>query len=250
MGSIMLTNAQRKLLVSLHRKKGRHEHGLFLVEGTKAVEELLASGWGVDLLLATEAWPAPPNPRVSPLRVGEGDLAKLSALDTPSPVLAVARMPAPSPPAPPRGRILALDGIQDPGNLGTLLRAADWFGLDRVVCSPDCVDLFNPKTVQASMGSLFRVAVELCPLPDFLRDLPESFWRAGAFLGGENLYGATLPDEGVLVLGNEGRGIREEVAALLPQRLSIPGFGGAESLNVAMAGALFAAEWRRGELIA
>lgn len=238
----MIANAQRKAVTALQRKKGRKASGCFLVEGTKGVEEALASGWEVETVYATDGWIPPPVSRVEVVRVTDAEMRKLSALDTPPGVLAVVRIPEPPEVDVSRGRWLGLDGVRDPGNLGTLLRLADWFGLDGVVCSPDCVDWSNPKVVQAAMGSLFRKPPRVLDLADALSAAP---WSAGAFLDGESLYETPLPSDGLLVLGGESHGIRPALEAVLSRRLTIPRFGGAESLNVAMAGAVFCGEWRR-----
>lgn len=241
----MLTHAQRKRIVGLHRKKGRVEEGCFLVEGVKSVADLLGSAFEVERIVAVDNWQAPMAVACPVDRVREDELKKLSALETPSSVLAVVKMPSGTEAWTAKGRWLGLDGIQDPGNLGTLLRLADWFGLEGVVCSPDCVDRFNPKVVQASMGSVFRVPVVIAELVPFLRDLPEGFVSAGAFLDGENVYRHGMPEVGILILGNEGRGIRAETEREIGIRLTIPGSGRAESLNAAMAGAVFCSEWLR-----
>ena len=241
----MLSNNQRKALCTLHRKKGREEAGLFLVEGPKGVAELLAARWPLEGLYATEAWTEPAGDL--PLsRIDAGDMARISLLETPSCVLAVAHIHAWPDTDLTRGRWLALDGLQDPGNLGTILRLADWFGLDGLICSPDTVEATHPKVVQASMGSIFRVPVLERDLPELFRELPASRWVAGAFLEGANLFDHPLPASGILVLGNEGRGIRAATESVLTHRVTIPRFGGAESLNSAMAAAVFCAEWRRG----
>lgn len=239
-----LTQAMRKQIRGLQRKKERYAQGLFLVEGRKAVGDLLASAWRTAFLVSTEAWEMPGGLACPHYRVSEAELAGLSALDTPQQVLAVVEMP-PLVPFQPQGRWLGLDGLQDPGNLGTLIRLADWFGFTGLLCSPDCVDRYNPKTVQASMGSLFRVPVAVADLAETLAQLPQSFWAAGTFLEGTSLYATPFPAEGLLVFGHEGQGIRPETANRLEHRLTLPGRGGAESLNVAMAASIFCAEWMR-----
>ncbi len=240
-----MTHAQRKRIVGLHRKKGRVEEGCFLVEGVKSVEDLLRSDFEIEVIVATDDWQAPVAVPCPVQRAGRDEFKKLSALETPQSVLAVVKIPEKRTAWEAKGRWLGLDGIQDPGNLGTLLRLADWFGLEGIVCSPDCVDRFNPKVVQASMGSVFRVPVYEADLPAFVRELPDGFWCAGAFLDGGDVYGQSLPDEGLLILGNEGQGIRPETEGVLKNRLTIPRRGRAESLNVAMAGAVFCSEWVR-----
>lgn len=211
--------------------------------------DLLASPYEVLGLYATEVWTPPRDLTVPVQRIEENELQRLTALEHAQHVLAVARIPEASEPLPLKGRILALDGIRDPGNLGTILRLADWFGLDAVVCGNDCVDRFNPKVVQASMGSLFRICAREVDLPKWLENLPLSFWKGGTFMEGTNIYRAVFPEEGVLVLGNEGSGIRMETGGILNHRIHIPGLGDAESLNVAAAAAVCCSEWSRSRLV-
>ena len=245
-----LSHAQRKAITVLHRKKGRVAQGQFLVEGVKSVADLLASPWKVHSLFATEAWKAPLDLQVPLIRVTDEELQRVSTLEKAQHVLAVGILPtSTSPSLPDQGRILALDGVQDPGNLGTLIRIADWFGVDAVVCSLDCADCFNPKVVQATMGSLFRVPVFHTDLVAYLKHLPTAFFRAGAFTQGDNLFQTSLPAHGVLVLGNEGQGIRPETEQRLNLKVTIPRLGRAESLNVATAAAVICSEWTRGQLL-
>lgn len=239
----MATKAERRAVAALRRKKERRARKVFVVEGRKSVEELLSSDWPVERLYATEEWEIPPECGAEVVRVDPGEMEEMSTLESPQPVLAVAKMREEPDVDPGRGRWLMLDGIRDPGNLGTLVRLADWFGLDGLLLSPDCVDWSNPKVVQAGMGSLFRVPF-LVRDPLELFDTTPPVWCAGAFLRGENVYECPLPADGWLVLGNEAHGIRPEVEARIPRRLTIPRFGGAESLNAAMAAAVFCSEWR------
>ncbi|MBO4264391.1 MAG: RNA methyltransferase, partial [Bacteroidales bacterium] len=209
----------------------------------KLVQEAIASAFRVAAVYRRE-------------EIGESAMARLSALASPSPVLAVVEIPAALRTgsedfrAPlPAGLCLALDGIRDPGNMGTILRLADWFGIPDVFASPDCVEFFNPKVVQASMGSLFRTQLHRTALPALCRRFSGA-GRAvyGTFLDGENLYGQALGDDALILMGNEADGIREETAAAVTARLLIPRFGavsGAESLNVAAATAITLAEFRR-----
>ena len=242
----MLTSAQRKDITALQRKKERDDRRQFLVEGPKLVEELLVSGWAVERIVAVAEWADGRDDLPCPLHVVPlSELERVSAMETPNQVLAVARFPAAAaPPAAPAGLVLALDGIQDPGNLGTILRTADWFAVEHVVCSPGCADRFNPKVVQAGMGSVFRVPLSTTPLAEWLGRLPAAVDVAGAFLGGENVYAGPRPTPAVLVLGSEGRGISAEVAARVRRRITIPRPGRGESLNAAIAAALLCAEWR------
>ena len=175
-------------------------------------------------------------------------MERISQCATPSPVLAVVRMPKEDRPAElPGGLALALDSVRDPGNFGTILRIADWFGVSQVFASPDSVETFNPKTVQASMGSVFRVRVSRCDIAALCAEFSSAGRRVyGTVLDGENIYSAQLAADGLVVMGNESNGISAEVARLLDSRLRIPSFGGgAESLNVAVATAVTLSEFRR-----
>ena len=233
----MLTNAEIKRIKSLKEKKFRDEYGQFAVEGEKLVEEALSSGFKVSAVYRAE-------------EVGQEVMSRMSALSSPSPVLAVVDKPVPKGLVLERGLYLGLDAVRDPGNMGTIIRLADWFGISTVFASQDCVEVFNPKVVQASMGSIFRVDVVYCDLPDICRrfrsmDMPVY----GTFLNGENMYSQTLADEGLIIMGNEASGISQEVGELASTRLLIPSYAkngrGAESLNVATACAIVLSEFRR-----
>ena len=239
----MLTTAQIKLIRSLAQKKEREACGLFVVEGEKMVAEAQRSGWAVEAVYRVE-------------EVGEKAMERMSLLATPSPVLALVRIPdaVRNAPDPGEGLYLALDGIRDPGNLGTILRIADWFGIDAVYASPDTADLFNPKVVQATMGALFRVRFHYRDIPALCRQALQAGGRVyGTFLDGENLYGKALScgeqAPAVIVIGNEAHGISAETAAVVSDRLYIPPFPaddpGSESLNAAVATAVTVAEFRR-----
>lgn len=231
----MLTNAEIKSIRSLREKKFRDELGLFTVEGEKSVAEALASSFEVVRVLRAED-------------IGASAMERISQCATPSPVLAVVRMPKEDRPAElPDGLALALDSVRDPGNFGTILRIADWFGVSQVFASPDSVETFNPKTVQASMGSVFRVRVARCDIAALCAEFSSAGRRVyGTVLDGENIYSARLAADGLVVMGNESNGISAEVARRLDSRLRIPSFGGgAESLNVAVATAVTLSEFRR-----
>jgi len=226
---------------ALSQKKYRDETGLFVVEGEKMVSEALASGFEVVSVYRRE-------------EIGEEAMARLSSLSSPSPVLAVVRQREPAAWRPSKGLYLALDGIRDPGNLGTILRIADWFGIDGVFASPDTVELYNPKVVQATMGAVFRVAFHRVSVPALCREVLASGGHVyGTFLDGENLYhkdldgGSSAPS--VIVIGNESNGISKETAACVSDRLFIPPYPadnpGSESLNAAVATAITVAEFRR-----
>ena len=235
----MISKAEIKEIRALSQKKFRDAAGLFVVEGEKLVEEALSSGFEVVKVFRTE-------------EIGEENMARISMLTHPSPVLALVRQPALQEPVPVPGELmLALDSLRDPGNVGTILRIADWFGIRTVLASPDTVELYNPKVVQATMGAIFRVRVHVCPLPETLADWKRSGVPVyGTFLHGESLYGASLRNEGVIVLGSERDGISPEVEATVTKRLTIPPYpadqpSGAESLNVATAAAIVCGEFRR-----
>ena len=226
---------------SLAQKKFRDESGRFVVEGEKMVSEALASGFEVVSVYRRD-------------EIGEEAMARLSMLSSPSPVLAVVRQPAPVPFHPSQGLFLALDGIRDPGNLGTILRVADWFGIDGVVASPDTVELYNPKVVQATMGAIFRVPFHRMDIAELCRKVVTGGGHVyGTFLNGENMYSKALDcgleAPSVIVIGNESNGISPEVAACVSDRLFIPPYPaddpGSESLNAAIATAITVAEFRR-----
>ena len=226
---------------SLAQKKFRDETGHFVVEGEKMVSEALASGFEVVSVYRRD-------------EIGEEAMARLSMLSSPSPVLAVVRQPAPTAFQPSRGLFLALDGIRDPGNLGTILRVADWFGIDGVVASPDTVELYNPKVVQATMGAIFRVPFFRMDIAELCRKVVSGGGHVyGTFLDGENMYSKALDcgleAPSVIVIGNESNGISPAVAACVSDRLFIPPYPaddpGSESLNAAIATAITVAEFRR-----
>jgi TrmH family RNA methyltransferase len=246
----MLSNAHLKLLTALQVKKYRQKYRKFVVEGEKMVGELLAQRrLPVEAVFGLESWAADHAGELRPWAdrfqaVTEAELKKISTLTTPNRALAVAGFPPdePDPARLPTRFCFYLDGLQDPGNLGTILRTADWFGHPALFCSPDTVDVYSPKVIQAAMGAFLRVPTREIALDELLSGLPD--WPVlGAVLGGDDLFTAPLPPFGLLVIGNEGRGIRPETAARLTHRLSIPrgAEGGAESLNAAVAAGIFAA---------
>jgi TrmH family RNA methyltransferase len=252
----MLSINQTKHLASLGVKKYRAQHGQFLVEGEKMVAELLAqTRIPCVAIFGLEQWADANAALLRPFLaqfslLGEADLKKISQLTTPPAVLAVAELPRETPSTQSLANDLCfyLDGIQDPGNLGSILRVADWFGLPAVFCSPNCADAFSPKVVQASMGAIFRVQTAEIPLAELLAAAPQ-IPVAGAVLEGENVFSAELPSNGLLVIGSEGRGISPAAESLLTRRLSIPRHpaGGAESLNAAIAAGIFAAAFRKSQ---
>lgn len=238
-----LTKAEISRLRSLQEKKHREALGLFVVEGEKVIGELLAAGFPFAEIYATPAW-SPLGATVVTL-VSPAEMARISHYPTPASVLAVGRL-ARAPLAPgalDRGLTLALDGIQDPGNVGTLLRIADWFALDRVVLAPDGADLFSQKVINASMGSFARVRVHTAPLAEALAGCTAPV--LGCDLGGEDVHALPPLRDAVIVIGSEGRGLSPAVAARVTRRVTIPKFGGAESLNAAVAAGIVCDQLRR-----
>ena len=243
-----MTKAEIQLIRALADKRGRTEHGLFIAEGEKLVGELLASHLRVRKIFALDGIFEGPDVEV----VAPRDMERLSQLKTASNSLAIVEIPrydiATARAA--EGLTLALDDVQNPGNMGTIIRLADWFGIRDVVCSEGSADCFNPKVVQATMGAILRVRVHYTDLGKYLVDAAER-GRAicGTFLDGENIYDAALPTSAVVVMGNEGRGIRPETARAVTRRLFIPPYPadrrGSESLNVAMATGIVCSEFRR-----
>lgn len=232
---------------SLQQKKFRDERSAFLVEGQKLVEELLRSGWKVQHLFAT-AETADRMALPSPLIVAEHELQRTGTLESGIGVLAVAEKPVQegTPSIGPEELVLALDGVNDPGNLGTVIRIADWFGIRQVWCSEGSVDVYNPKTVRSSMGGIFRVAVRYCDLAHELGDQE----RAGtsiymATMDGRPVFEETLGRKALLVLGSESHGLSTDVLRVPHRSISVPRGGQAESLNVAMAASALCMEFAR-----
>ena len=242
----MVTKAKISFIKSLSDKKERSAAGLFAAEGVKLVTTLLEAGFGVEevyaLAEACDSLPFFNNITV----VSPKEMERISHLKTPSNALALVRIPRHElDPGSLSGRLsLALDGVQDPGNLGTIIRIADWFGIADIVCSPDSADCYNPKTVQATMGAIANVRVHYAGLSGVLEQLQPVY---GTFMEGENIYGATLTGNGIIVMGSEGRGISAGVEKHITHRLSIPSFSAhaSESLNVASAAAVVCSEFRR-----
>jgi TrmH family RNA methyltransferase len=240
----MLSATQKRFIRVLHRKAERQEQRLFLVEGPTLVREAFAAGWTFDRLVATSEWIVPPPLAPACTTVTQDELLAVSAMETPNQVLAVVRMPDEVPPLLPAGLVLCLDGVQDPGNLGAILRSAAWFGVECVVCSPDCVERFNPKVVQASMGAVFLLPVHVANLISYINRIAADTVIAGAVLDGENVYGIEPSEPAVLVLGNEARGLSDAVRAQIRQPVTIPRLGSGESLNVAMAATVLCSVWK------
>jgi TrmH family RNA methyltransferase len=236
----MLTKAEIQQLRSLREKKHREAQGLFVVEGEKVVAELLAAKFPFEAVYATADWPG-----AKTREIGRVDMARISHFPTPSCVFAVGRLPRESLPAGELGHglTLALDGVQDAGNVGTLLRVADWFALDRVVLSPDCADRFHQKVINASMGSFARVRTYVAELPAALAGLAVPI--LGCALEGADVHALPALRDAVIVIGSEGRGLSAAVKSLVTQTVTIPRYGGAESLNAGVAAAIVCDNLRR-----
>jgi len=239
----MIVKNQIKLIRSLHQKKYRNQHGLFFAEGLKIVKELLNSDFEIYAVYATEEEVVDVSEEKLEL-VSESELKKISALATPNKVLGVFKIPVVKE-IDIQDWIVVLDDVRDPGNLGTIIRLCDWFGIRHLVCSSNTVDCYNPKTLQATMGSISRVNIGYTNLPNFLSNANVPIY--GAFMEGETVYTAKLPSTGILVMGNEAKGISAEVRAYVSKKISIPQFGKqiTESLNVATASAILLNEIRR-----
>lgn len=252
----MLTNNKIKLIKSLDRKKSRTESGCFVVEGEKMVRELLQSRFETIEVFAVQSYidelPAALKRNAEFTAVGEHDLERISFLKTPNKAVALAKLPDNEQIATPdlNGLNIALDNIQDPGNLGTIVRTAAWFGIKNVFCSSDTVDVYNPKVVQSTMGAIFKVNVVYCDLAELAATARKTNVQLfGTRLDGENLYATNLPKNAIVVMGNESKGLSAEISALMDSNLKIPSYApptaDMESLNVSVATAIVCAEFRR-----
>ena len=248
----MISKAKIKLINSLLQKKFRDETGLFVAEGTKLVIDL-ASAFQCSILVATSDWLSehPQFKATEKIEAEANEFNKISNQKSPQGVLAVFKRPDYiwNDQELSQKLSLALDDVQDPGNLGTIIRIADWFGISDIFCSEHSADAFNPKTVQASMGALARVRVHVVDLEDFLKICQSKIPVYGTFMNGEDIYSKTLTQTGIIVMGNEGNGISREIEQHVSERLLIPNFPAgqatSESLNVGVATALVCAEFRR-----
>jgi TrmH family RNA methyltransferase len=245
----MLSKSQISLLKSLQQKKSRAEHCSFLVEGLKSVNEFIGSDYQVETIYHTYNFDTnllKLSRKINFQGISLNDLEKISSLKTPQDV--VAQVKIPEWPAVNNSLLqkkfsIVLDGIQDPGNMGTIIRTADWFGIKNIICSTDTVDVYNPKVVQATMGSLSRINIHYVDLAVFLTKVNLPVF--GALLDGSNIFTTDFGDEGLVVMGNEGNGIRPEIKPLVQKAVTIPRAGKAESLNVSIAAAIFCAEISR-----
>ena len=239
----MVVKSELKLIKSLQQKKYRNEHGLFVVEGKKTIEEVVNSDMKVYKLFAVD----PIGLDVGDLQVEKvtaRELSQMSSLKNPNGYLGVFYIPKPTEKIT-SDWILALDGVQDPGNLGTIIRLCDWFGIADIICSIDTVDCYNSKVLQATMGSITRINIQYLSLDAFLTSTQLPVF--GTFMDGKSVNSTQLPAKGIMIMGNEGKGVSEAVAKLCTDRLAIPQFGDVttESLNVASATAILLHEIRK-----
>jgi RNA methyltransferase, TrmH family len=251
----MISKKQVSLITSLQHKKFRKEHGLFIAEGEKVVSELLHSDFVVRELYMTEPYHENSfqqlKTNISPVIITDDELNKISALTTPQQILALAEIPDyPSELSTLKDNLtLVLDNIKDPGNLGTIIRIADWFGIPSIICSETSTDAFNPKVVQASMGSLFRTKVFYSSLENLFEEnkKKDNIPVYGTLIKGENIYKSTLSQSGLILIGNESEGISADLKKYVTHPLTIPSFSKSniDSLNAAIATGIICSEFRR-----
>ena len=249
----MLSKALQKRISALENKKQRRESGLFIAEGGKTVLDLLSAGLKADRLIATTEWleehTLPQG--VEAIEISAEEMRRASLQQAPQGIMGIFHQPRYEVDftTPERELCLALDNVQDPGNLGTIIRIADWFGIENIFCSAGTADVYNPKTVQATMGAIGRVKVHYVDLPSFIETTKGRAPLYGTFLDGENIYGKELENRGVIIMGNEGNGISEECSKHITERLFIPNYPvgreTSESLNVSVATAIICSEFRR-----
>lgn len=242
----MLTNSDSKLINSFANKKFRQKYNKFVVEGVKMINEVLQSSYKVDKIYTTKnIFDEHP---VESVLINERELKKISQLVQPNTAVAVCEIPEEKE-IKFKGLMLALDDIRDPGNLGTIIRLADWFGIEQILCSKETVDLYNPKVIQATMGSFTRVQINYVDLKEIFAQYQKPI--LGTFMDGENIYQSEFPQEAILVMGNEANGISETLLPFISNKITIPRFGKlqkTESLNVAMATAVLLGEFSSSKL--
>ncbi len=239
---ILVSKSQTKLITSLQQKKYREQTGFFVAEGPKVIAELLDEGLMLHTFFSTDDLEITAE---NHFKVTEAELKKISFLKTANTSVAVFEIPKPKP-LQDSGLIVALDAVRDPGNLGTIIRLCDWFGVRQLLCSEDTTDCFNPKVVQATMGSLARVQVHYLSLSEYFDRTKLPIY--GGFMDGKNVYSERLPKDGILVMGNEANGVSEAIIQKITRKITIPRFGKTqktESLNVATATAILLSEFRR-----
>lgn len=248
----MISKNKIKYIHSLEQKKHRNQENVFVAEGPKVVGDMITAGFRPNIIVATDEWNVPTDAQ-EVIYVTDDELRKVSFLQHPQKVMAVFPQPElsvlPSAEWLSENLCIALDGVQDPGNLGTIIRIADWFGIDTIICSRETADAYAPKVVQATMGSIARVKVIYTNLQEFFGSLPHSIPVYGTLLDGNSIYEADIKPNGIIVMGNEGNGISPEIRQMVSHKLLIPSFPPdrptAESLNVAIATAIVCNEFRR-----
>ena len=246
----MLSKAVIKYINSLQVKKYRNQHQAFVVEGAKSVKELLQSEFDLQHVYVTESFEKEHqqllNKGIRYDVVSEADLVRAGTYASNNAALAVAAMrELPTLEVKTTELVIALDDIRDPGNLGTIIRIADWYGIEKIICSENCADFYNPKVIAATMGSFTRLQVHYLNLENWLQEQAATHQVYGASLDGENIHQMKLKPQGIVVMGNEANGIRPEIAKQINQLIKIPAFGKAESLNVATATAIIIDNFRR-----
>lgn len=250
----MISKAKIQLIKSLRSSKFRSLHGKFIAEGPKIVSELLRSSFSISTIYATTDW-IKDQPRIEDRieisTVNDFELSRISNLASPNQVLAVINIPEPVLEIPAvNDFVLLLDGISDPGNMGTIIRTADWFGIQFIICSENCVDIFNPKVVQATAGSIFRIPVYYAHPEKYLKEISNKTDIFGALLDGENLYSVKSGRSGIIIIGSESHGISKELLPYITSKIRIPDYSkgqlfSAESLNASQATAVICAELKR-----
>jgi len=240
----MVSKNQIKFITSLQHKKYRIMHHFFIAEGVKVIQEFLDSNYVLEHLYETDFLFEQVSASQKTL-IKEDDMKRITAFSSASSCLAIFKIPSPTK-IMDNGVIVALDDIRDPGNLGTIIRLCDWFGISQIVCSQETVDVYNPKVIQATMGSISRVSINYIDLKDYVSKSKLPVY--GTFMEGNNVYSEELPGEAIIILGNEANGISKELEKIIENKLSIPRFGSiqkTESLNVASAAAIFLSEFKR-----
>lgn len=248
----MLSKAEIKRISSLKEAKHRNQDKVFVVEGVKMIEELLHSCFETEKIFGLKQWIENNSSKTlkktnNIIEITEEELKKISSFTTPNQVLAIVKMPSSKEIILKDRLIIALDNINDPGNLGTIIRIADWFGIEDIICSENTVDQFNSKVIQSTMGSLFRVNLTYTNLSLFLQSLPNNYPIYGAIVEkGDNIYQANIQNHGIVIIGSESHGISKDILELINSPITIPNFSkGAESLNASIATGIIISEFRR-----
>ena len=239
----VLTKSDIKRINSLKRKSKRKENGLFVVEGVKIVQELMNSDFKVQQVYALKS-ELEHFPNAVP--VSEKDLERMTHLSTANKVLALVEIPEMNSPGSNQETILVIDGVNDPGNLGTIIRTADWFGITQIICSENSVDCFNSKVIMSTMGSIFRINISYQDLPTYLAETSLPIY--GALLEGESIYKTEFTSPSIILMGSESHGISQELIPLITNPVTIPGAGNTESLNLGVSTAIFCSEYFKQQL--